>query len=408
MLRTIWRNVLADRVARSMEARLAPSIDAKITSVEERFLALLRSVEAGAHATSERSDASRASIVEAVEAMRCELRALAASVTAQSGAISDQSGTIAAHGLAISAYGPTIRSNSDTISALSAIAHIEKAQPALETLFVPSIALATPTPGPFMQWSSCSAADFIRPEFARICAELMIAPRYHRKIWEWVFIVHNLRRQGMLVPGKRGIVFGVGLEPLPSLFAKHGADVMATDAPEDVGVHWSSTGQFTTKLDELRVPSIVDEETFGRRVSYATCDMNAIGEGFAGFDFCWSSCCFEHLGDLQAGLDFVVNSVEKTLKPGGVAVHTTEFNLSSDDETVASGPTVIYRKRDIEGLVQRLRDRGHEVDEFRVAPDQHPLDFYVDVPPYKADPHLRLNLFGFTSTSVGLVIRRGN
>jgi hypothetical protein len=113
------------------------------------------------------------------------------------------------------------------------------------------------------------------------------------------------------------------------------------------------------------------------------------------------------LGSLQAGMDFVINSVEKTLKIGGIACHTTEFNLSSNDATIESGPTVVYRKRDMEALVQELRARGHEVDEFRIAPDAHPLDFYVDVPPHWKGPHLRLRLMEHTVTSAGLVIRRG-
>jgi SAM-dependent methyltransferase len=400
MLRTIWRQFLADRVTRAVSARSAPGIDAKIASLEQKVLALVAASNAGAHTNAERSTTELKAVVEMIEVLRSDLRSVSASV-------SGQSGVIAAHGQAITAMGPSIRATIDETAALSAIARMEKAQPALERLFVPPIGLSFPTPGPFMEWSTCSAADFIRPDFQTICGEIGLTPSYHRKHWEWVFIVHHLRRLGMLALGKKGIVFGVGLEHLPSLFAKLGADVMATDAPQEIGEHWSSTGQFTAKLNDLHLQWIVDEEAFRRHVSYATCDMNAIGDEFTGYDFCWSSCCFEHLGNLQAGLDFVVNSVEKTLKPGGVAVHTTEFNLSSNEATVESGDTVIYRKRDIEGLVQRLRDRGHEVDEFRIAPDHHPLDFYVDLPPYQPNPHLRLKLFGFTSTSVGLVIRRG-
>ncbi len=50
---------------------------------------------------------------------------------------------------------------------------------------------------------------------------------------------------------------------------------------------------------------------------------------------------------------------------------------------------------------------GRWVDQLRVAPDGHPLDFVVDVPPYSQDPHLKLSLLGFTSSSVGIVVRGG-
>ena len=103
----------------------------------------------------------------------------------------------------------------------------------------------------------------------------------------------------------------------------------------------------------------------------------------------------------------MINAVEKTLKVGGVAVHTTEFNASSNDATVAEGDTVIYRLRDMEQLVTRLRDRGHQVEPFVVGPTAHALDYHVDVPPYKHDIHLKLLLAGYVTTSVGLVVRRG-
>ena len=48
-------------------------------------------------------------------------------------------------------------------------------------------------------------------------------------------------------------------------------------------------------------------------------------------------------------MDFVINSM-RVLKPGGVAVHTTEFNLSSNDDTIEARDLCVYRRRDIELL----------------------------------------------------------
>jgi len=102
------------------------------------------------------------------------------------------------------------------------------------------------------------------------------------------------------------------------------------------------------------------------------------------------------------------------LKPGGVAVHTTEFNLSSNDKTVADGPCVIYRLRDIEAVCGQLVAQGHTVEPLDVQPGHHRLDRFVDEPPYcdwfTTPPpkvtHLRLNLWGHASTSIALVIRK--
>jgi SAM-dependent methyltransferase len=276
-----------------------------------------------------------------------------------------------------------------------------------QRIFVPTASTLSDD-APFMEYSTCSASSLLHPQYFEICRLLDHPPLYHRKLWEWAFIIHHLREAGVLSNGRRGLGFGVGQEKLPAVFASHGCDIVATDAPPEIGVSrgWAVTGQHSSAISQLRFPKIVSDEIFDERVTHRACDMNDIDPTLTGFDFAWSSCCFEHLGSLEAGLQFVVNSVEKTLKPGGVAVHTTEYNLTSNDETVENGPTVIYRKKDIEKLVATLRDRGHDVRPFAPAPDAHPLDFHVDAPPYINDPHLKLRLMGHTTTSVGIIVRR--
>ncbi len=260
-----------------------------------------------------------------------------------------------------------------------------------------------------MQFSNCTAADFFHPRFQEIRGLINHWFTFHRKLWEWVYIIHHLIESGEVKPGARGLVFGVGSERLPAYFASLGASIVATDAPSEISEAngWKATGQYSSSLDNLRHKDIVDDAVFDKLVSYETCDMNAISEHLQGFDFNWSSCCFEHLGNLGAGMQFVINAVEKTLRVGGIAVHTTELNLSSNDDTVTEGDTVIYRRRDIEELIGQLRARGHEVEELRIAPDAHPLEYYVDMPPYRQEPHLRLLLEQYVATSVGIVVRRG-
>ncbi len=43
-----------------------------------------------------------------------------------------------------------------------------------------------------------------------------------------------------------------------------------------------------------------------------------------------------------------------------------------------------------------------------MVPNSHYLDFYIDVPPYTREPHLRLKLGNYAITSVGIVVHRGN
>ena len=262
---------------------------------------------------------------------------------------------------------------------------------------------------PFMRYSSCSAADMLHPRYSELSSLLSHPPVFHRKLWEWIFITHHLLEAGAIEPGKRGLCFGVGSEALPALFAARGVAVTATDAPPSVSESsgWVKSGQHAASRESLRKSNICPNDRFDDLVTYRHCDMNDIDPDLTGYDFAWSSCCFEHLGSLEAGMQFVINSIERCLKPGGIAVHTTELNLSSDENTLTSGGTVLYRRRDIGELVSRLTERGHDVQPFTQAPDAHVLDFHVDAPPYTHDPHLKLNIAGYVSTSVGVVVRRG-
>lgn len=261
---------------------------------------------------------------------------------------------------------------------------------------------------PFLPFSTCSAADFIHPRYAQLCRTLAHPVQFHRKVWEWIFVYYHLERFGVLKEGCQGVGFGVGTERLPSVFANLGASVIATDAPAEIGLSsgWTETGQHSDTLNELFYSDLVSKEVFNSKVSHRFCDMNAIDADLKGFDFTWSCCSFEHLGSLEAGMQFVINSVENTLKPGGVAVHTTEFNLSSNDDTIDSGPTVLYRRRDMDELVSRLEALGNEVQPFVIAPDSHFLDFHVDLPPYSNEPHLKIKFGRHVTTSAGIVVKK--
>jgi hypothetical protein len=269
--------------------------------------------------------------------------------------------------------------------------------------YLPILQPGVPADSPFMAYSTVAASDIMHPRYFALCKLMGATPVWHRKQWEWVFLAHHLA--DFIKPGMRGVGFGCGTEPLPAFYASLGATIVATDFATDQG-QWSHANQWSDSVERLLCPNIIPDSLLRERVSFRPADMNAIPDDLRDFDFTWSSCAFEHLGSLQNGMDFVVNSI-KTLRPGGVAVHTTEFNLSSNDDTIDSGDTVLYRQRDMEHLIQRLRDDGHTVDDFTIAPTAYYLDNHVDVPPYMHQPHLKLRLAGFTTTSVGVVVRKG-
>ncbi len=255
----------------------------------------------------------------------------------------------------------------------------------------------------------CTEAQFREDLYAEFCADIEMDPRVlHRKQWEFAWIMAVLRKADLLHPDKRGLGFGVGNEPFPAFLAKLGIEVMATDAPSDIiaGQGWDTTGQHANSREQLWRPNIVDRENFEKYVSFTFVDMNHIPDSFSGFDFCWSACSFEHLGTIEQGLDFVRNSL-KSLKPGGLAIHTTEFNLTSNEDTFEHPTLSLFRKQDIETLYQRLIEEGHQPWPLNFFPGNGKIDAFVDLPPF-ALPHLKLTVSKYVTTSIGLVVQKSS
>lgn len=232
---------------------------------------------------------------------------------------------------------------------------------------------------------------------------------YHRKLWEFIYILQALYERNKLCPGCCGVGFGVGTEALPAIFAARGCTILATDlAPQQsAAAGWIIGGQHAQgQLRDLNKYGHCPEKEFERLVSYRDVDMNDIPSDITDYDFCWSACALEHLGSIAKGTEFIKNSL-KTLKPGGIAVHTTEFNLDSDDKHLDDPSSAIFSKKDILAFKQELELEGHYVYPLDFNKGTTFLDNFVDLPPYsKGNMHLRLNISGFTSTSIGLIIRK--
>lgn len=230
----------------------------------------------------------------------------------------------------------------------------------------------------------------------------------HRKLWEYCFVCQALDERGLLRPGSRGLGFAVGTEPLVSLFASRGCKITATDlAPGDDRVAaWAPSRQWAGEISALNGRGLCEPAVFARNVRFQPVDMNAIPADLGGHDFTWSCCSFEHCGSIELGLRFLLAQME-CLEPGGVAVHTTELNLTSNERTIDTGPTVIFRTSDLEWVALELMARGHAVEPFDLALGSAAEDRHVDRPPYVQRPHLRLELGGFVTTSVGLIITKG-
>ena len=252
----------------------------------------------------------------------------------------------------------------------------------------------------------CTEEQFSTPEYREWCSRIGEAPRLHRKQWEFCFIAQALSERGMLREGRRGLGFGVGQEPLPALFASLGCAIVATDldwaTAQQAG--WVDTSQHADGLASLNARGLCSPEQFARLMSYRIVDMNAIPADLTDFDFVWSSCSFEHVGSIDLGKRFVLRAMD-CLAAGGVGVHTTEFNVASNFYTMSSGGTVLFRRTDIEALADRLIAAGYGIElDFDLGSGE--ADHYVDPPPYKSEPHLKLAIGNYVSTSIGLIIQK--
>jgi SAM-dependent methyltransferase len=198
--------------------------------------------------------------------------------------------------------------------------------------------------------SSLSTQAAIESDWvAHWCRELGIATVYHRKIWELCFVLQAIYEAGFLHEGARGLGFGCGTEPLPSYFAKLGIKVTATDLTPDraAAKGWVGSNQHATAPAQAFMPHLVARAEFDRLVGMRYVDMNDIPEDLTGYDFCWSVCALEHLGSIEQGIRFIENAMA-TLKPGGLAVHTTEYNIRNGGPTIDNWPSVAFQRRHLE------------------------------------------------------------
>ena len=269
---------------------------------------------------------------------------------------------------------------------------------------------------------SCKAstqADLESDWAAHWCAQLHTPVVFHRKLWELSYVLQAVYENGFLRVGTRGLGFGCGEEPLASYFASHGAEITVTDlAPDKAEAKgWADSHQHVASLDKAYQSKFLERAEFERLVKLEWVDMNAIPDHLQGYDFCWSMCALEHLGSIRQGLDFIENSL-KTLRSGGVAVHTTEFNINPTGPTVDNWPCVLFQRHHFEDLAAKLQAQGHRVASFDFDFGDKPMDRFVDMPPYSYDlppamvdfygpgMHMKLSIDGFPCTCFGIIVQK--
>ncbi len=231
--------------------------------------------------------------------------------------------------------------------------------------------------------------------------------KYHNKGWQNAAILQASDENGILKPGNTAIGFGVGIERIPSALAKLGLIVTATDQNFINGkkAGWDN-GQLAHKVNDLNMYKICKPNVFKDKVRYENCDMNNIGSMYDDkYDLVWSNCALGHLGSIDNGLAFIENSL-RCLKPGGIAVHTTEINIINGEDTLDSGGTVIFRLNDLSNLFYNLRKKGYECKPLDLNFGNLKEDYDIKFYPYEKENLLKINVAGYLVSQIVLIIRK--
>lgn len=172
----------------------------------------------------------------------------------------------------------------------------------------------------------CDAADWFDTEFHSIIInELKESPRFHRKQWEFAMIFLALKKLGMLNANMTGLSLGGGNERVLYSIAQHVNKLIVTDL-YDADTTWDCA---KTKDPDEYIKASKPFDVDDSKIKALRMDMRYLDFEDNTFDFCYSSCAIEHIGDFE---DFVrhLDEVYRVLKEDGVYVFTTELKIGSD------------------------------------------------------------------------------
>jgi len=172
----------------------------------------------------------------------------------------------------------------------------------------------------------CDRRDWAHPAWRQALTDLGYSAdpaRLHRKEWEFAQGVYGLRRLRCLAPEAAALGLGAGAEPIIFFLAGRLRQVVATDL---------YAGDFSGQEADPRI--LRDPEAFAPfsyhrdRLEVRRMDATAIDYATESFDLVFSFSSFEHFGSRRAQRR-CLGEIHRVLRPGGVAVLTTEVILNA-------------------------------------------------------------------------------
>ena len=182
----------------------------------------------------------------------------------------------------------------------------------------------------------CDAADWFDPEMiAVIQEELQEVPYFHRKQWEFAMIFLALKRYGFLNGDKSGLSMGGGSERVLYAISQHVRKLFVTDLYEEETIWDCARAADPDQFIKSNKPFDVDDS----KIKALRMDMRKLEFEENTFDFCYSSCAVEHIGEYEDFLNHL-NEVYRVLKNDGIYVFTTEFHFG--DETIPDTHNYVF------------------------------------------------------------------
>jgi SAM-dependent methyltransferase len=172
----------------------------------------------------------------------------------------------------------------------------------------------------------CDRRDWDHPAWRAALEDLGYAhdpARAHRKEWEFAQAVYGLRKLRRLCPEATALGLGCGHEPVIFFLAGRLREVVATDLYE---------GDFAAREADPRI--LRDPEAFAPfayprdRLRVRRMDARAIDYPAESFDIVFSFSAIEHFGPRRDQRQCLAE-IRRVLRPGGVAVITTEIILNA-------------------------------------------------------------------------------
>jgi SAM-dependent methyltransferase len=230
----------------------------------------------------------------------------------------------------------------------------------------------------------------------------------HRKDWEWALGIIAMSRFGKLNEKSTAIGIGAGTETVPFYLANKLKHVYATDLYEENGWIEVSPSDFPENPKKY-APFPYKEDA----LTVLRMDGTKLEFPSESFDIAFSFSSIEHFGGKNhSGALRSLKEMERVLKPGGLAVITTEYIINDKEH-----PEFFNRRTIYSDLIDKL-ERLKLVEPLDLRMTTKTLDTVMDYYPVginwgnmdnefrKNHPHILLKIKNILWTSIMLVFKK--